>query len=398
MPRPYHSPSSIDLGRRCERAWAYRYIAKMREPDVDYRDIELKKIKAVFEPRGSDQCSYKQRGAALGAGVHATFEAHYLFGSPDWSWFPGQVAQSGLHYLPAREECAPIEIEREIGNVPVAQTDPRKPSKGLRAENGIILVGKRDLTVFHGVKWLLADYKSTASIVKYAKTAEILGDDLAACAYAFDCYENHPDDYYGDCLWLYLETKAKRQALPVDFRVKRDHALDVLREAATFAAHLDTIVAVSDAKQETRSCCDFSGRPGEIGCSYHVSKGGPCTARPGLGQLIQARAKERIKINMPTAEELKAKLAASRAARTATIADTADEAKKEGTGQVEAAVNTPIVSAVPKKGGPKKGAIVPAGASDIVAKANEIAILQVAADAAVAAVAAAKQELAALCI
>ena len=46
MPRAYHSPSSIDLGRRCEYAWALCYIAKLREPDVDYRDIESKRIKA----------------------------------------------------------------------------------------------------------------------------------------------------------------------------------------------------------------------------------------------------------------------------------------------------------------------------------------------------------------
>ena len=394
MPRAYHSPSSIDLGRRCEYAWALCYIAKLREPDVDYRDIEAKRIKAVFEPSGPDQCSYKQRGAALGKCVHSTFEKHFGFGVPDWSWFPGQVAQSGLHYLPAREECSPIEIEHEIGHEPVEQSDPEKPSRGLKLHNGIILVGKRDLTVFNSCKWLLADYKSTASIVKYAKTAEVLQDDVAANAYAYDCFIEHPDDYYGDCRWLYLESKEKRQALPINFAISREHALEVLREAATFAAHLDTIVSVADAKQETRSCCDFSGRPGEICCSYHVSKGGPCTARPGLGQLIQARTKEKARINMPTAQELKDKLAASKAARAGTNPATAPHTDEVIAEQPE---NVPTAVTPKAKATRGKPAAVPACAAAIVAQAQKIADAEGAVELASTALVSAKQEMAALC-
>jgi len=294
----------------------------MREPDVDYRDIESGKIKAVKDPKGQLQCSYKQRGASLGTGLHNTLEAYYSGGQPDWIWKPGQVAQSGLHLLPRAECCTAIEIEAEIGYEPSGETDPRKPTKVMRAY-GTRYAGRRDLTVQMqpsefdrlGIAniangWLLLDYKSTADIVQYAKTAADLTDDIAACAYALDVMVKHGLSIL-PCRWVYFESKEIRRALAVDFTITLQRAREVLERYSLKAKHLDSLNVIQEAAQNLDACCDYSGRPGVIGCSYHQEKGGPCNARRTTGDRLSALEGSNKKMAVMS-EEMKAQFAAAR--------------------------------------------------------------------------------------
>jgi len=82
VPRPYHSPSSLALGARCEYAWALRYVAGIRDVEIEWDDIASGRVKVV--PAGEPitdpkrQCRAKQRSASLGKAMHRVGElSHY---------------------------------------------------------------------------------------------------------------------------------------------------------------------------------------------------------------------------------------------------------------------------------------------------------------------------------
>lgn len=289
MPRTYHSPSSVELGKRCKRAWAYRYIAGLKRPEVEWRE----------DLKGRD------RSLALGKALHTTLETHYTGGAPNWHWFPGQVAASGLDYLPSAS-TRPI-VEASIG------------------ELGNSVDGRGTGLIIHSVHWLgyvdlvdrdaarVIDYKTTRSIEQYAKSVATLQKDLQANLYAYAFARAFGEDSV-DCRWVYFETGKVRRAEPRDFVITRDEARSVLESASELARELDQIESVEDASMNPSACADYGG------CEFHVKAGGPCTARASLGSLVQARVSKQGKEVMPLPDSTKASLAARLAGRAAPAA------------------------------------------------------------------------------
>ncbi len=287
MPRPYHSPSSVELGRRCPRAWAYRYIAGIRKP----------------EPVWSDALKGRDRSLALGKAVHATLEAHYTPGAaPDWFWFPGQVAASGLDYLPDAS-TAGVRVETSIGDFPNSSAVGSfevSPDRGCGLEiAGVRWFGLRDLVDVDTARVL--DYKTTRSIAQYAKGPAELLQDLQANLYAYSAALEFGRDEI-DCRWVYFETGKVRRAAPVDFVIRKAEALSVIEAASEVARELDKYDTVDQAPMNVHACGDYGG------CEFHEKAGGPCNARVAIGALIQARVKK--EPNMALSEETKARLAA----------------------------------------------------------------------------------------
>jgi len=265
--RPYYSPSAIATARRCERAWAFLYLDGLRDAPVAWDDIESGRV--VVAPR--------TRSLSLGGAVHAVGEAVMGDGpdEPQWASFPGQVFAPALECLPRKSQCARIEVERAIGDDPTGL--PLGRPQTTRTIHGVRWAGFRDLAF-----WLDADgpptqvdYKTTASIARYAKTADALRTDLQAAVYTYDLAEREGLTSVSS-RWIYLETKKVRRAMPVDFTLSRDEALDVIAPAARLARHLDTVASSAEAEPNTESCWDYGG------CPYHARAGGPCTATPSL--------------------------------------------------------------------------------------------------------------------
>jgi hypothetical protein len=287
MPRKYHSPSSIDLGRRCRRAYWYRYVEGLRKP----------------EPVWSESLKGRDRSLALGKALHATLEAHFTpGGQPNWIWFPGEVAASGVTLLPDRERL-PI-VEQGIG------------ARGTGADIGPGHDGRTRFTVtIAGVPWLgykdltdlkapaLYDYKSTKSIDRYAKSVAELLQDLQANLYAYDTMtELRADELF--CRWVYFETDRKRRAEPRDFIVKRAEALSVIECAAEVAKELDLIDTIDQAPMNVSACAEYGG------CEFHEKVGGPCSAHVPVGALIQARVPKKGNQTMPLNPASRANLGA----------------------------------------------------------------------------------------
>lgn len=319
-----HSASSVAV--KCDVAYALQYLEGIREPEIDYADILSGRLKATFDPKGPHECSYKQRGAALGKAGHSVYESYFDGGHPDWTSLPGQVAASGARYYPLPSRCDSVEVEAPIGDVRIrpADDDSGKPQWALDAD-GILWTGFRDLTVTatqaelrrlgivspSGV--VLLDHKFTSNVDLYALTPEGLFTNVQACIYALDVHRVYAIDPV-PARWVYHETRwvhAKpgqyaSTAKPVDVSIPVDHARAVVSAAADRARHLNEITSWREATPNTDVCCDFSGRPGEIGCAHHITKGGKCNVRLSVGRLIQARVGKAGKEVMAISAEAKA--------------------------------------------------------------------------------------------
>lgn len=286
MARPYHSPSSLKTGVRCARAWAYRYVAGLREPERSWH--------------------------AFGKAGHAVYEAWYEGKQPDWSSPAGILAHRGSHLLPHPEHCTTIEVERGIGSVPLAA--PAKAYAGAGEEralthavlaHGIRIAGFRDLLVVPDapeaarlslpIEPITHDYKFVADVGRSAMTPADLAADVQACSYALDGAERFGTPGHW-CRWMYFQKRGASVALSVRAYITRDQALDALAEPARIARELDTLTRVEDAPQNPAACDDFGG------CGYHRNAGGPCDVQRSFGALIQVRTrKDRLDMTTPVA-------------------------------------------------------------------------------------------------
>lgn len=308
--RDSHSASSIALGGRCRRAWAYRYIANLRDADVPWAAIM----------RGAPATS-RQRSCALGSAVHATIERWYGFGGddpraegagapgrPNWEWYPGQVARAGLALLPDPAACRAVVVE----------------SKAIIDAHGVRWTTVPDLVALPtedeserlGVRggWLLVDHKTSSNPGRYALNAERLHDDVQANLYALRVAQDRRLDGV-PARWIYYDTTpavgtrheprvARGRAFAVDTVIDRDQALHRLEAPAALARELDAIERVADAPMNLDACRDYGG------CPFHKSAGGPCDARRSIAAFVSARTSK----GTMTKEELQAKFAAATAA------------------------------------------------------------------------------------
>jgi hypothetical protein len=266
--RPYHSPSSIKLAQRCERAWAEAYINGRRSPGTPATE--------------------------LGTAMHTVGEDWYGGRPPAWTSLPGQIFQSGAHLLPHPKRCESVLVESPIGNVPISNPDPNGP-QSVRVIDGVRWAGFRDLIAKPtrvecerlGLPYgpaLLDDYKSSANIARYALTVAELGNDLQCNLYGYATCEDF-DQAFTPARWVYFETKKVRRAKAVDVVVFREQALRVIEPCNTLARSLDSLVDVAAATKNPRACNDF----GRV-CEHHKSQpGGTCDARRSIGGLVQAR-------------------------------------------------------------------------------------------------------------
>ena len=311
MPRPFHSSSTLALGAGCEYAWALSELQGLREPEIAWADIASGKLKPKFDANPwKGECTFKQRGAAYGKCGHAILEQWYKGGAPNWHSLPGQAAAHALHLYPRPDACRVIEVETEIGDEPSGLSYvPGTPweygqHEFIMTVHGIRFAGTRDLLVKIGVEeearlgvpvlpggWLLLDHKFRASLEKYGDTPDKLRAGVQSCLYALDVMRKIGEKR---CVgrWVNMENKDVRREAPVDFVVTRDEALDVLATQIPLARRLDAIQTLTQAERNLETCFKFSGRPGVIGCNYHICKGGPCDAHHTASMLIQARKKD----------------------------------------------------------------------------------------------------------
>jgi hypothetical protein len=259
MPRDYHSPSSIELGLRCDAAWARTYIDGVKDPDREWDD-------ATADPR--------QRAAGLGKAAHAILEDHYQFAPAEvmgarWDEKPGQLALALLTHAPQR------------GPGIVAEGEVMFEWAGITWKGMIDLV---DETAPGTGAPIVYDWKTTSNIASWAKDRTTLEADVAASVYAVRTAQRLHLSRSVPCRWVYAQTKGAMTTRPVDFVMQLDQAKRTLDRAADEARRLDAIESFDTAKKNPLACRAF----GAI-CMHHVSRGGPCS--PGASERVSLGAR-----------------------------------------------------------------------------------------------------------
>lgn len=325
MPRPYHSPSSIALGAHCRRAWAYSYIAGIRDPEVAWTDDFLgykwdHGTAKYWSPDGEHSLTAQARGSSLGKGMHTTAERWYGNQNPNWSWFPGLVLSAGKHLLPEPSKIESVIIEHAIGKERVygSITESRKaaalgkPTQCITV-HGVKWAGFRDLMAIGGDELrrlkinapdgrAVFDYKSCSDFEKFALTHDELLADPQAALYAIDACKEYDLRSIPE-RWVYFANKKKRAALAIDVTAELSRALDVIGPCADLARELDKLTQIEDAPQNPAACYAY-GNPERINCRYHVVNAGAwldaaktipsCKAWGAFRSLVQIKKKEEI--------------------------------------------------------------------------------------------------------
>lgn len=271
--RDAHSASSAKLGKRCKRAWAYRYVDGVCAPEIDWSALEA-----------GAKCTPSQRALALGKAVHKCAEEYYTGRAPRWESLPGQLFATGVGFAPKPSECATIEVECAIG-----EYEPP-----VRVVHSIRWRGNRDLLVLAGGAWLQIDWKTCSDIARWAPTAGVLRADVQAALYTIDACERMGVRALAS-RWVYMQTKCTRAAMGVDFVLTLDEALAVLAPAAELCRELDAIERSADAPTNLDACYEYGG------CEFHRTAGGPCYAQRSIMSLCKQIKGERTMANLDPA-------------------------------------------------------------------------------------------------
>lgn len=273
VPRESWSPSGLTTAQSCQRKYAWRYIAGLREREYTFADID-----ATYRPIGAvESRNYSRlRSRALGTAVHAVLEAHYRGSAVDWSTEPGRIAQSGLLLLP--EPSPDCVVEQEI-----SLTSP--------GDDPIHFTGRCDLYA-DGV---LYDFKTTSDL-RYAKTPEELRADPQVALYAAHWLPYVPAGNLL-CKWVYLRTRGSAKSavsqVAVTVNEVETQVATLTAQALDLREKMRLKLAPEEYPANLEHCTEYGG------CVYSAELGGPC--RRGMTLL------NRFKINVPIGTEKQVK-------------------------------------------------------------------------------------------
>lgn len=245
------SPSQWSTFTACQRKWAWRYLAGIREPE--------------------------KKGTAIGTRVHKQYE-HYLNGEPfDYS-------------TPEMRKAAEIAMPG-IANLPPPLSPGMKVERPFNFEttSGILWRGVKDVSVpdssvipgcAGGVPGII-DHKSTKAR-RYIKTAESLVTDVQSVVYAYDTMAEYKVPVV-DVVYNNVLTEGSPDTVRVHLRMYSQRVVDEFGKISQVGSEISVIYSKRpgplDLPPNTSECRNFGG------CSYV----GLCTdlhAGP-LGHLTQ---------------------------------------------------------------------------------------------------------------
>lgn len=234
-----YSASQVESFDDCQRKWAWRY---------------------------RDRIKRDKPSRVLGNAVHDVLAKWLSHATPiDTSTEAGRIALTGIHVLPA-----PKTPGLEVEGVPIGEPGDKKLF-GLRV-GGHLFCGVKDVQDLTRVPPLVIDHKTSKDPRRYAKTADMLTDDVQACLYAADAMVRTGSDTC-DLRWVYYSTRKPSLPIVVDRRVTREQIemrLErAVQSAQRMAAYHAANVAAIDVPPNPNACeafggCDYKDLCGEF--------------------------------------------------------------------------------------------------------------------------------------
>jgi RecB family exonuclease len=228
--QPPLSASQVKTFKDCNLSWYFAYIEGKRSPDT--------------------------ASTKLGKEVHAELEAWGRDGKAPTN----PIAAAGMHHAPP-PGIGTVEQAIELST-------PNSPWRGFIDR---IWGVDRGLAVdaFTTPHALILDFKTSANIAKYAKTAEELAEDAQANLYAFWAFLRLRDAGYAPTTakvsgrWVYLATRGKPAAKPVDFCFDRSRVSDVVYQLDATGAEIQKLYSIrpkaEDVAFNTNHCDSWGG-------------------------------------------------------------------------------------------------------------------------------------------
>ncbi len=269
-----HSPSSIALAERCDRAWWHRYRDGLRPPELSWPDAKAMRARGDQLPAGA----YSK---ALGTEMHRLAEIHLTLPPRkaarliDWNDLPGQCLAELVPHLPPAGSVPRRDVEARMSVV----------VRGVRFRGLIDVVGSALQRVVE-----VMDHKTSRDIRTYAllphavalrtkQPKRSLRDDLQACLYVLArAMRTRPVAPGGLCRWNYSETQRTRRALPVVQFIPFAHARTVAERASYVAERVESFRKIDDATPNTLACDEYGG------CWYRSE--GHCRVRRKWGAVF----------------------------------------------------------------------------------------------------------------
>lgn len=226
------SASQTDTYLLCERKWGWRYLDGIKT-----------------EPH---------RSALVGTRVHEILEHWLTEGTPPdpteillidgHQYFPGLIAESGLHSLPAPGPHLNVERGFRFGN----------------------WLGYVDLAyVSDAGTPVIVDHKTTTDLV-WAQTPETLKTNVQAIVYANAALEEMPEAPWVDLCWNYYQTRKPYKNRPVHLRMYAEEAREAMKPFDVIAEKLIALKAggarAIDMPVNPKACDAYGGCAHRMDC------------------------------------------------------------------------------------------------------------------------------------
>jgi len=280
-PRAQVSPSSIKLARMCERAWGYRYILGLKEPEAAWSEF-LPGAPRAKRPTDREELKAWNRlwRPALGKAVHSCLEDWYAERPVDWHSEPGKILLPALMYFPHPKQLDSWVTEEKLPEWFVSSYTEGRHNYEFNA-----YIDLNGLQFGEHSKLHCNDAKSTSSFDWAAKPAELL-EDTQGIIYPLYVMQKYRAEVI-EPRWVYMLTEGQPAARAVDFRVTYDgarkRALKIFDEGAALIAKINDR-ADPNSLTANPAACDMYHRK----CIYHHSVGGPCQAESSPGKMARA--------------------------------------------------------------------------------------------------------------
>lgn len=197
------SASQVETWAQCQRKWAFKYLE-----GFDYTAPSAAlgtRVHSILEEYQRDGVAPDLAETMVLANPHAKNDD----GSPKLvTYYPGQIAQAGLHLLPAP---GIVEVEGKFSTTTPGGTkwQGRKDGRYIKAPDGRAIAVDPWVLMTEGYVLRVQDHKTTSN-KKYAKTPETLHVDRQSILYAHSEFEEFPNIETVQGEWVYYLTKAAK--------------------------------------------------------------------------------------------------------------------------------------------------------------------------------------------
>jgi hypothetical protein len=222
------SASQLEKWLLCKRKWAWEYVDGIKPPSHPSAD--------------------------LGKRIHARLE----------SWLAkGQVP-------PSFEKEGEI-ATKLIPKLPLPMAEGLSVEKGFSFElDGFLFRGFKDWELVSGDICVVGDHKTTSDL-KWAKSEQVLLQDMQANIYMFESMSRLPDVKKFQANWNYVTTSSDPKVLSVDVEFDKEQVGSVITEVIEVANDLRTnlrrLKVAQDYSYNPTACGAFGGCPFQANCN-----------------------------------------------------------------------------------------------------------------------------------